>query len=161
DTLRFVTPDRVDQVAALHEARPARRLITAREHEFRIRKLRGFGRDGLGMVRPQIVERGRVAGVDRLQQILRLVPELIEIRADGKTTGGHTSLLHLRPMSARFGPKEVRENQLRAVLLFRWTQSCPRTWRRPVRQNARYHRAAALTRAGVRAATVVRPRRFE
>ena len=106
-----VAPDRVDQLHGLHEPRPARRLVAAREHELRVGEL-GVGRvERIGMVLAQLGERGGIAGVNRAEQILGLVLELVEVGTDGQVTNGHDEPPWKCPGSAGVGRKEVRENQ--------------------------------------------------
>ena len=94
-----------------------------------------YFRDGVGL-----------AVAERVQEFLRLPTELIEIgvlaqRASGRDSRGHDELLSwaarwrrpMRPVSARSGRKEfIEATGCRSTA--RWTQSFPRTRRRPMRQ---------------------------
>jgi hypothetical protein len=84
-----VVPDRVYQVATDDEARPTRGAVAARERELRVGELgvRGVGR--LWMEFLEILERFRFTAVNRAKQIFRLVPQVIEVGADGQVTSGH------------------------------------------------------------------------
>jgi hypothetical protein len=59
-------------------------VVTARDDELRVSEFRLRGRDVVGMEGREIG--GRLSGTvaERLQKVLRLVFELIEIRADGR-----------------------------------------------------------------------------
>jgi hypothetical protein len=82
DGIRVVVPDRVHELAALHQPRPARRVMTSREDELRVGELRVRGFDSLWMERGEIGDRLGGARAIRLQQSLRLVFELVEIGTD-------------------------------------------------------------------------------
>ena len=90
-------PDRRD------ELRPARRSVAASEHELRVGERRDRGSDPLGMELAEVIERRRRPHADVAQQILRLVAQLIEMWTERELASGHTSLLHVRPLSALSG----------------------------------------------------------
>ena len=103
DGVQVVVPDRVDQLHGLHEARPARRLIAAREHELRVSQARARR---LHPVRVPLAKIGRGRGIafaKRPQEIFRLMFELIEIRTNGKTTDRHGEPPRSCPGSAGVG----------------------------------------------------------
>jgi hypothetical protein len=91
--LEVITPDRVHQLHRLHQARPARGLVTARQGELRVGQLRLRRVQRPGMVLPQLGNRGRIAGADSAKKLPGLMLELIQVRTDGQPPGGMTSLL--------------------------------------------------------------------
>ena len=97
-----VAPDRVDQLARLHQSRPARRLVAARQHELRIGQLYARGVRSLGMVLLELGERGGIAGAHGAEQILGLVLELRQVRPNGQMPG-HDEPPWCCPGSARVG----------------------------------------------------------
>jgi hypothetical protein len=82
DGLHIVAPNRVDQSAGKHQPRPTRRLIAACKHKLRIGELGFAWFNLLGVMLVQFGKRGWIAGSNLTEQILCLMFELIEIRAD-------------------------------------------------------------------------------
>jgi hypothetical protein len=71
--VNVVAPDCVDQLTALHEAHPTRRLIAARENELRVGELGVRRVDFVGAKLPELRDRGWIAAVNVAEQILGLV----------------------------------------------------------------------------------------
>jgi hypothetical protein len=104
-----VSPDRVDHAAGEHKTRPAGDAVAARQRELRFCELR------MGLLALHLA-----------QQILRLVLELIEVRADGEMAIGHGGPPSMIcPVSARSGERRFANEPSSGKL--RWTQSFLRT----------------------------------
>ena len=76
-------------MAGEHEARPTRRLVTAREHELRIGELGAGGIDLVRMVFLELRDGVWIAAMDGAEQVLGLVLQLIQVRTNGKATIGY------------------------------------------------------------------------
>ena len=82
DGVEVVAPDRVREPHGVHEPRPARRLVAARQRQLRVCQPGGSGIDGFRMVLAEFSDRFRVAGMNGVEEFLGLAMELIEIGTD-------------------------------------------------------------------------------
>src|SRR5206468_812107 len=85
----IVAPNGIDDLATLDQSRPTRRAIFPREGELRIREL-GVRRIYLfGVMCAESGNRVRIAIVNGAEEILGLVLQLIQVRAERQLTGWH------------------------------------------------------------------------
>src|SRR5262245_56476251 len=79
------------------------------------------------MLLAQFGDRIHIAGMDGLEEFLRLTMKLIGVGADGQTAGRHDEPPSMSPWSAGVGQGGSAINVRTSGKLLRWTQSCPRT----------------------------------
>ena len=122
-----VAPDRVGHPAGEHQSRPARQAVAAGQRALRIGEPDALR---LALSRAVLLEhrdRRGIAAPDVAQQILRLVPKLIEVRADGQVAVSHdgppSRQARVRYARAKGGSCGIAM----AMRSVRWTRSCPRT----------------------------------
>jgi hypothetical protein len=89
ERVHIIAPDRVDHPAGEQESRPARDVVAPRQDELGVGQLGGGRIDLSRMVLDQVCERGGVAETDLAEEILRQMPELVEVGADRQATLGH------------------------------------------------------------------------
>jgi len=86
DGVDIASPDRIGHAAGVDQPRPAREAVAARQRGLNVGEFGGCGLDFPGMMLAQFCNRGRIALLYRAQQILGLMPELIEVGTNGKVT---------------------------------------------------------------------------
>ena len=84
-----IAPDRINQLARLHQSRPAWRPVAARQYELGVGALGTCGIDRAGVALGELGDCGGFAAVNIAEQILGLVPELVQVGTDGQVTSGH------------------------------------------------------------------------
>ena len=89
DGVYVVAPDRINHSAGEREARPVRQAIASGERELRVGQLGGAWFEVLWMMFLKLRYRDGIALPDGVEQVFRLVFELIEVGTDWKVTIGH------------------------------------------------------------------------
>ena len=89
DGLYIVPPNGINELAGKREPGPAWSFIAARQNKLGVGEFggAGFDRPVKGLLNSAIA--GRIALAKLTEQVLGLVFELIEVRANGKTAIGH------------------------------------------------------------------------
>ncbi len=122
-------PDRIDDFDMLNEPSPTRLPVTACEKELRVGKLHARRFNWIGMTSFQLRNGRRITGVDRTEEVLCLVSELIQVRPPKRqiAMNGHDEppWSTRSPLASGEGGSNEPNRFLRAWL--RWTQSFPRT----------------------------------